>query len=208
MDYRREPSPDYHSNSFNMADRKSRFDALERHNDDSGSDNFYVGNSSRTNNGSSTHLTGRDKPEEEKKKEEEEEEEDPSVVQMVKDFGGRTSMHGVSHAVGDGSVLRRLIWAALVIGFAVWATYNVSNVVKDYLSRPVLTSVKSDYQTKMAFPAVTFCNINRVRKSLASQFLLDSVKENLVVRVELCGSTGCLSHSECFCNNCFKNSHI
>ena len=171
-------SPVYRGNSFNMADRKAAFNLPETHSDSSSTDNFHLGDTKRVNSGSVA-KDANDGAKEEK----------PGVLDLVKNFGETTSMHGLPHALGDGPVWRRLFWSALVIGFAVWAIYNVTEIVKDFRSRPVLTSVTSEFQSKMAFPAVTFCNLNRVRKSKASQSLLEDVEANLVVSHEKCSES-------------------
>ncbi|RUS81939.1 hypothetical protein EGW08_010284 [Elysia chlorotica] len=156
-----------------MGDRGFAFDVPKTQNDNNSLENYHLGNKKTTGNGSARDDAtddGSDKTEK-----------NPGVLDLIKNFGGTTSMHGLPHALGDGTIWRRLFWTALVIGFAVWATYNVIEIIKDYQSRPVLTTVTSAFQSKMPFPAVTFCNLNRVRKSQASPELLEDVEANLVL---------------------------
>ncbi|GFR89693.1 acid sensing ion channel 1 [Elysia marginata] len=167
MDNRLDTSPVYRRNSFNMADRKSAFGLPETNSDSNSAENFHVGNSNTIRDETSASQKSKGKQQQRS-----------SFWELVKNFGETTSMHGLSHALGDGPIWRRLFWGALVLGFAVWAHYNVIKIIQDYQSRPVLTSVTSEFQNKMPFPAVTFCNINRVRRSKASSSLLDDLKYN------------------------------
>ncbi|GFS05701.1 acid-sensing ion channel 1 [Elysia marginata] len=179
MDSRLAISPVYDRKSTNMANRKSAFDVSEVL---EGGINSREKPHSRdsikiVNNGwvEDKSVSVKEQSEETKKQH------SPSVIELVKNFGQATSMHGLSHALGDGPVWRRLLWAALVIGFAVWATLNVIGIVKDFQSRPVLTTVTSEFQSKMAFPAVTFCNLNKVKRSRVSDTFLEDEKNNLMM---------------------------
>ncbi|GFR91637.1 degenerin mec-10 [Elysia marginata] len=87
-----------------------------------------------------------------------------SPTEMILEFGENTSMHGLSRAMADRPLWRRLIWAALVIGFVVWATYNTTQIISDFQGHPVMTSVSNEYQGKLQFPAVTICNMNRLKE--------------------------------------------
>ena len=90
-----------------------------------------------------------------------------SPYDLIHRFGQATSMHGVAHAMSDRPLWRRLSWTALVTGFVIWAAYNVADIIHDFQSYPVMTSVSSQYQGKIDFPAVTICNLNRIRRSEA-----------------------------------------
>ncbi|GFO07432.1 acid-sensing ion channel 3 [Plakobranchus ocellatus] len=91
---------------------------------------------------------------------------------VIHEFTHSTSMHGVQHVMGHKSVWRRMVWSVLVIGFVAWAAHNVYQIVSDYNSHPVQTSLSSEYHNKMNFPAVTVCNLNRIRRSKAPQSMV------------------------------------
>ncbi|GFN93963.1 acid-sensing ion channel 4-like [Plakobranchus ocellatus] len=91
---------------------------------------------------------------------------------FIHEFTQSTSMHGVQHIMRHRSVWRRMVWSVLVIGFVAWAAHNVYQIVSDYKSNPVQTSVSSEYQSKLNFPAVTVCNLNRIKLSKAPQSLV------------------------------------
>ncbi|RUS74945.1 hypothetical protein EGW08_017300 [Elysia chlorotica] len=94
-----------------------------------------------------------------------------TACELLGEFGQSTSMHGLSHATGDKLLWRRLLWAVLVICFSIWATYNVTQIISDFRQNPVITSVSSEYQGKVTFPAVTICNLNRIRQSVVPQLV-------------------------------------
>ncbi|GFN96759.1 acid-sensing ion channel 4-like [Plakobranchus ocellatus] len=102
-----------------------------------------------------------------------------TAKELIHEFCHSTSMHGVHHVMGHRSVWRRIVWSLLIIGFVTWAVYNVYLIVSDYNSHPVQTSVSSEYQGKMNFPAVTICNLNRIRLSKTSQFLLGGLQSGV-----------------------------
>ncbi|GFR91625.1 acid-sensing ion channel 4 [Elysia marginata] len=99
-----------------------------------------------------------------------------SPTEMILEFGENTSMHGLSRAMADRPLWRRLIWAALVIGFVVWATYNTTQIISDFQGHPVMTSVSNEYQGKLQFPAVTICNMNRIRNSRVPRIVRNLVR--------------------------------
>ncbi|GFO11073.1 acid sensing ion channel 1 [Plakobranchus ocellatus] len=96
---------------------------------------------------------------------------------VIHEFIHSTSMHGVQHVMGRRPVWRRMVWSVLVIGFVAWAAHNVYQIVSDYNSHPVHTSVSSEYQSKMNFPAVTICNLNRIKLTKASLFLVKFLQQ-------------------------------
>ncbi|GFO09785.1 acid-sensing ion channel 5 [Plakobranchus ocellatus] len=79
-------------------------------------------------------------------------------------------MHGAKHVMGHRPVWRRMVWSVLVIGFVAWEVHNVYQIVSDYNSDPIQTSLSSEYQSKMNFPAVTVYILNRIKLTKASQF--------------------------------------
>ncbi|GFO36406.1 acid-sensing ion channel 5 [Plakobranchus ocellatus] len=99
-----------------------------------------------------------------------------TAKELIHKFTQSTSMHGVQHVMGHRSVWRRMVWSVLVIGFVTWANNNVYKIVSDYNSHPVQTTVSGEYQSKMNFPAVTVCNLNRIRLSKTPRFLVQRLR--------------------------------
>ncbi|GFN93980.1 acid-sensing ion channel 5 [Plakobranchus ocellatus] len=104
---------------------------------------------------------------------------------FIHEFTQSTSMHGVQHIMRHRSVWRRMVWSVLVIGFVAWAAHNVYQIISDYKSNPVQTSVSSEYQSKLNFPAVTVCNLNRIKLSKAPQSLVQILPHYTMVGCDL-----------------------
>ncbi|GFN98004.1 amiloride-sensitive sodium channel subunit gamma [Plakobranchus ocellatus] len=104
-------------------------------------------------------------------------EDEVKATELVQNFAQSTSMHGVSRAIGQGPLWRKALWSSLVLGFAVWAVFNVTQIITDYQSHPVATAVSSEYNSELQFPAVTFCNLNRMRLSAATDYILNTIQE-------------------------------
>ncbi|GFO21960.1 reverse transcriptase [Plakobranchus ocellatus] len=96
-----------------------------------------------------------------------------TAKELIHEFTHSTSMHGVQYVMGRRPVWRRMVWSVLVASSVAWAAHNVYHIVSDYNSHSFQTSVSSEYQSKMNFPAVTVCNLNRIRLSKTTQFLLE-----------------------------------
>ncbi|GFO41655.1 acid-sensing ion channel 5 [Plakobranchus ocellatus] len=104
-----------------------------------------------------------------------------TAKERIDDFIHSTSMRGVQHVMSHRPVWRRMIWSILVIGSAAWAVHNVYQIVSEYSSHPVQTTVSSEYHSKMNFPAVTVCNLNRIRLSKTPQSLVESLQWMIMV---------------------------
>ncbi|GFO08327.1 eukaryotic translation initiation factor 3 subunit f [Plakobranchus ocellatus] len=104
---------------------------------------------------------------------------------LIHEFSQTTSMHGVSHIAAQGPAWRRILWSILVICFVAWAIHNVAQILSDYNSHPVMTSVSSEYQSKMDFPAVTICNLNRIRLSHVHLPLLEAIQHYILLGLEV-----------------------
>ncbi|CAL1532418.1 unnamed protein product, partial [Lymnaea stagnalis] len=46
-----------------------------------------------------------------------------------------------------------------------WAVHQLVNIIREYYRYPVSTLVSMEYSAKLLFPAVTICNLNRLRMS-------------------------------------------
>ncbi|XP_067675353.1 amiloride-sensitive sodium channel subunit gamma-like [Haliotis asinina] len=88
-----------------------------------------------------------------------------SVSSLVNYFAESTSMHGVSRFVGKPGFFRRAFWVLAVVAGAGVAVYNIWMIGIAYSNWEVSTVVSLKYNSKLRFPAVTFCNLNPVKKS-------------------------------------------
>ncbi|XP_025898591.1 SWI/SNF-related matrix-associated actin-dependent regulator of chromatin subfamily D member 1-like [Nothoprocta perdicaria] len=103
---------------------------------------------------------------------EEDEEEEEAAAAAATDlvaFAGSCTLHGLSHIFVEGSVgARQALWAlAFLLSLSVFL-YQVADRVACYLQYEHVTLLREEQSAALAFPAVTFCNVNRARLSQLS----------------------------------------
>ncbi|KAM6294423.1 acid-sensing ion channel 1 isoform 1-T1 [Aegotheles albertisi] len=100
---------------------------------------------------------------------EEEEEEDTGAATDFVAFASSCTLHGLSHIFVEGSLgARQALWAlAFLLSLSVFL-YQVADRIVYYLEYHHVTLLSEEDSPEMTFPAVTFCNINRVRVSQLS----------------------------------------
>lgn len=101
--------------------------------------------------------------------EDEEEEEDTGAATDFVAFASSCTLHGLSHIFVEGSLgARQALWAlAFLLSLSVFL-YQVADRIVYYLEYHHITLLSEEDSPEMTFPAVTFCNINRVRVSQLS----------------------------------------
>lgn len=103
-------------------------------------------------------------------KEDEEEEEDTGAAATdFVAFASSCTLHGLSHIFVEGTLgARQALWAvAFLLSLSVFL-YQVADRIVYYLEYHHVTLLSEEESPEMTFPAVTFCNINRVRVSQLS----------------------------------------
>lgn len=100
---------------------------------------------------------------------EEKEEEDAGAATDFVAFASSCTLHGLSHIFVEGSLgARQALWAlAFLLSLSVFL-YQVADRIAYYLEYHHITLLSEEDSPEMTFPAVTFCNINRVRVSQLS----------------------------------------
>ncbi|KAI1229762.1 Acid-sensing ion channel 1, partial [Lamprotornis superbus] len=104
----------------------------------------------------------------------EEDEEDTGATTDFVAFASSCTLHGLSHIFVEGSLgARQALWAlAFLLSLSIFL-YQVADRIAYYLEYHHVTLLSEEESPEMIFPAVTFCNINRVRLSqLSHQDLL------------------------------------
>lgn len=89
-----------------------------------------------------------------------------TVIGSVNTFGNETTVHGVRYMIARGHFLFRLCWLAIIVLAFTLFVIQAFNVYGDYASSPYSTKINIVQQTFKAFPAVTVCNANRIRRSM------------------------------------------
>ncbi|NXF80722.1 ASIC1 protein, partial [Sclerurus mexicanus] len=99
-----------------------------------------------------------------------EEEEDAGAATDLVAFASSCTLHGLSHIFVEGSLgARQALWAlAFLLSLSVFL-YQVADRIAYYLEYHHVTLLGEEDSPEMTFPAITFCNINRVRLSQLSR---------------------------------------
>lgn len=81
-------------------------------------------------------------------------------------FASACTLHGINHVFLPGPLTpRRVAWAAAVLAALGIFLYQVADRVQYYRQYHHVTKLDEEDEKRLIFPAVTFCNYNRVRRS-------------------------------------------
>ncbi|XP_006895217.1 PREDICTED: acid-sensing ion channel 3 [Elephantulus edwardii] len=90
----------------------------------------------------------------------------PRAASDIRVFASSCTMHGVGHIFGPGHLtLRRALWAVAVLLSLAAFLYQVAERVQYYEEFHHETALEERESHQLTFPAVTLCNINRLRRS-------------------------------------------
>ena len=84
-------------------------------------------------------------------------------------FADSTTLHGVTYALKQNAfVVRRIIWAVLVVASVAACLWQISLAVDQYLQYDTVNSISTKKHESMAFPAITIggCGTSRRRAEL------------------------------------------
>ncbi|KAL7977906.1 hypothetical protein Chor_010858 [Crotalus horridus] len=81
-------------------------------------------------------------------------------------FAGRCTLHGIRHVFLEGPLTpRRTAWAAAVLAALGIVLYQAAERIQHYAAYSHVMALEEVEGRRLTFPAVTFCNVNRVRRS-------------------------------------------
>lgn len=89
---------------------------------------------------------------------------DRSFGSVLKRFATVTTAHGPFHIAISENVFSKIFWTVMLIfaaGILTWQTYEL---IADYNSYN--TASELIHSDRIPFPAVTICNVNRMKRSL------------------------------------------
>ncbi|XP_059177457.1 degenerin deg-1-like [Physella acuta] len=110
------------------------------------------------------------------------------INEMYQDFGQMTTMHGIKRAAVSKQLWIKLIWTGLVISALSYALYQISQTVNTYYTFPSSIGLSIEADHELELPAVTICNLNRIRLSKSEdiqKYLEQWKKNNLTVPDQL-----------------------
>ncbi|XP_062594641.1 uncharacterized protein LOC134256061 [Saccostrea cucullata] len=85
-------------------------------------------------------------------------------------FGDTSSVHGIKYVTEPSSgCFRRLFWLLLLLVCLGVLVYQIIDRVCYFISNPVTVNVQVNYNSSLIFPAVTICNQNAFKATLAAE---------------------------------------
>ncbi|XP_077159643.1 acid-sensing ion channel 3 isoform X3 [Paroedura picta] len=89
----------------------------------------------------------------------------PKASKLI-NFAAGCTLHGLAHVFLPGPFTpRRLAWAGALVAAVGIFLYQVAERVQYYREYHHVTMLDEEEGTRLVFPAVTFCNYNRIRRS-------------------------------------------
>ena len=83
------------------------------------------------------------------------------VKTVLNDFGGKTSIAGLSNAYQSESTSKRIYWGILFLIGSVITIWALIKTITDFLEYEVTTSTDLRSDPSVVFPAVSVCNLNK-----------------------------------------------
>lgn len=77
-----------------------------------------------------------------------------------------STVPGFSQIAQSKHPIRILLWFVAFVGLGSVAIRNLYDLLDEYFQYPLTVSIRLEDMTNVEFPAVTFCNLNPVRKNL------------------------------------------
>ncbi|XP_060606461.1 degenerin mec-10-like [Ruditapes philippinarum] len=95
--------------------------------------------------------------------------EDTNMKALFKDLGETSSLHGIPKIVSSKQIVVKALWCLLLLGTMTAFAIQLHGLFEEFYSFPTKTSVRLDFKP-LAFPALTFCNMNPIRFSQIAKY--------------------------------------
>ncbi|KAK1159378.1 hypothetical protein AOXY_G22049 [Acipenser oxyrinchus oxyrinchus] len=89
-----------------------------------------------------------------------------SLRRICRETLTHTTAHGISSILRSKSTFQKNCWIVFVIFVITCMLWQCSELIIAFFQYPSQERITLVNNSKLKFPAVTFCNLNRVRKSL------------------------------------------
>ncbi|XP_060068783.1 amiloride-sensitive sodium channel subunit alpha-like [Ylistrum balloti] len=87
---------------------------------------------------------------------------------ILKDLGENTSVHGIPKILTSKNKIFKIFWLLVFMVTFGYLCFQMYALFADYYSYPVETTVSLDFSA-IQYPAVTFCNMNPLKKSMLNE---------------------------------------
>jgi len=86
-----------------------------------------------------------------------------TVKQIFSRYVESSTLHGFLYTCSDTYLIRRFIWALLMILGAIYFLIKLREGIIEYFEYPISTLSTVDYPDELAFPAISFCLVNNYK---------------------------------------------
>lgn len=93
------------------------------------------------------------------------------------DLALRSSVHGIPNIFNNHMFVFKALWLISLLSASGFCLYVTIMATQNYLEYEVVTTIEDIYETKVPFPAVSFCNINGLSTSAAIEFSTNKTEE-------------------------------
>ncbi|XP_071035751.1 acid-sensing ion channel 4-A-like isoform X2 [Parasteatoda tepidariorum] len=101
-----------------------------------------------------------------------------SVTRFLLRSLAKSSISGVNSVVSAKNPLQRVVWAVVLVCCLSGFSYQTYHFTKLYNEKPSVVQIEVENDGLAEFPSVTFCNTNRIRRSMYCDFYKEKCKEN------------------------------
>ena len=105
-------------------------------------------------------------------------EEKETVLSLLKKSAEQSSLHGVGRIITCRHGYQKLLWLVVVLGLTGYLAYQLNDLFTSFLDHPVKTKVSLEFK-ELHFPAISFCNMNRVKAGVLKR-VSDDLRKLLV----------------------------
>ena len=87
------------------------------------------------------------------------------LVELIQEYADNGTAHGIPRIIGSHYIIAKFFWLILVCGLAAVFIWQGKGLILDFIDAPYNTKIDIITKTLVDFPAVTVCNMNRMRRS-------------------------------------------
>ena len=101
-----------------------------------------------------------------------------TVKQIFKRYVETSTLHGFCYVFSETFMIRRIMWAILMILGAVYFLMKLNDGVIKYFSYPFSTLSSMEYVPNLIFPAMSFCPINPYKLNSFNESILHKLQQS------------------------------
>ncbi|KAK3580740.1 hypothetical protein CHS0354_005750 [Potamilus streckersoni] len=84
---------------------------------------------------------------------------------IFKNLAEKSSVPGINQIFSSKQVAIKLLWSVMLLTTIGVVSFQLYELFKDYYSYPIKTIVSLEFNA-LPFPAISFCNMNPIKKSM------------------------------------------